>query len=125
MPGLRKFTIALAAIFLTGCATSSAPKPALQPQAFEHYVDYFNTMEPEGVVNAIPNAAAWDWMQHNIPLWDCPDPWLTEIYYFRWWTYRKHIVQTPQGYVLTEFITPVKHAGAYNTISCAVGQHLD
>src|SRR5690606_6920809 len=36
----------------------------------------------------------------------------------------KHIKQTPDGRVLTEFITPVSHAGAYNTIACAVGHHL-
>src|SRR3990172_5360615 len=28
------------------------------------------------------------------------------FYYFRWWTFRKHIKQTPAGLVLTEFITP-------------------
>ncbi len=111
---------------LTGCASApSHPSPVLEPKAFEHFVDTFNTMEPEGVVNAIPNSAAWNWMQQNIPLWECPDPWLTEIYYFRWWTYRKHIVLTPQGFVITEFITPVSHAGAYDTISCAIGQHIN
>src|SRR5438067_12789884 len=63
-------------------------------------------------------------MKRNVPLFECPDPALEEIYYYRWWTYRKHIVQTPTGRVLTEFITPVKHAGAYNTVSCALGHHL-
>ena len=59
-----------------------------------------------------------------MPLFDCPDGDFEEIYYFRWWTFRKHIKQTPDGRVLTEFITPVSHAGPYNTISCAVGHHL-
>jgi hypothetical protein len=125
-------TMAMTAL-LAGCAVAPKPlaaKPAgpdfvLNPDAFAHYVDYFNTMEPEGVVNAIPNAAAWGWMKQNVPLFECPDPWFQEIYYFRWWTYRKHIVQTPHGYVVTEFITVVKHAGIYDTISCAIGQHLN
>ena len=63
-------------------------------------------------------------MVANVPLFDCPDATLREIYYFRWWTYRKHIKKTPQGFVITEFLQPVRHAGAYNTISCAFGHHL-
>jgi len=47
-----------------------------------------------------------------------------EMYYFRWWSFRKHIVKTPNGFVFTEFLTPVSWAGDYNTISCAAGFHL-
>ena len=63
-------------------------------------------------------------MLQNIPLFECPDGAVEEIYYFRWWSYRKHIKQTPAGFVVTEFLKPVKHAGIYNTISCAFGHHL-
>ena len=63
-------------------------------------------------------------MIDNIPFFECPDKSFEKIYYYRWWTYRKHIKQTPQGFVVTEFITPVKYAGVYNTISCALGDHL-
>ncbi|MCF7973310.1 MAG: glycoside hydrolase [Phycisphaerae bacterium] len=97
----------------------------LDAQDFKHHVDRFNTMEDEPVVNAIPNARAWSWMQANVPLFECSDKDLEEIYYYRWWTYRKHIKDTPDGRVLTEFITPVNHAGPYNTISCALGHHLN
>src|SRR5262245_52226188 len=81
-------------------------------------------MEPETVVNLIPNDKAWDWMVANVPLFDCPNKQLEETYYFRWWSYRKHIVQTPSGRVITEFLTPVGHAGPFNTISCALGHHI-
>lgn len=80
-------------------------------------------MEQEDVVNHVPNAAAWEWIAANIPLFECPDRDFEEIYYFRWWTLRKHIKQTPDGFVFSEFITPVGHAGEYNTISCAFGHH--
>ena len=60
----------------------------------------------------------------NVPLFGCPDAQLEQTYYFRWWTYRKHIRRTPNGLVLTEFLQPVSHAGPYNTISCAFGHHL-
>ena len=96
----------------------------LHPADYAHYVADFNEQDAKPVENLIPNAAAWEWMAANVPLFDCPDKQLEQIYYFRWWTYRKHIRQTPDGRVITEFLTPVGHAGPYNTISCAFGHHL-
>src|SRR5262245_39415409 len=96
----------------------------LDADEFRFYVDDFNSMEPEDVVNLIPNAQAWDWMTQNVPFFSCPDRAMEEMYYFRWWTFRKHLKQTPVGLIVTEFITPVKHAGSYNSISCALGHHL-
>ncbi|HEX5221670.1 MAG TPA: glycosyl hydrolase family 65 protein [Verrucomicrobiae bacterium] len=96
----------------------------LKPAAFAHHIERFNTMEPETVVNDIPNSNSWTWLQKNIPLFECPDPAIQEIYYFRWWSFRKHIKQTPKGFVITEFLTPVNHAGEFNTISCATSLHL-
>ena len=55
---------------------------------------------------------------------DCPDKDIEQIYYFRWWTFRKHIKQTPEGFVITEFLSPVGWAGKYNTINCAAAHHL-
>jgi hypothetical protein len=96
----------------------------LKPAAFEHHIERFNGMEEEHVTNFVSNAQSWDWLQKNVPLFECPDREVEEIYYFRWWSFRKHIKQTPAGFVLTEFLTPVKHAGIYNTVSCATGLHL-
>lgn len=96
----------------------------LEPAEYAHYVERFNSMEDEPVKNLISNAEAWEWMVGNVPLLDCPDKQLEETYYYRWWTYRKHIKQTPEGLVLTEFLQPVGHAGPYNTISCALGHQL-
>jgi hypothetical protein len=96
----------------------------LKSAAFAHHLEHFNTMEPETVVNHIPNSNSWAWLQKNIPLFECPDPDVEEIYYFRWWSFRKHIKQTPQRFVITEFLPPVNHAGEFNTISCAAGFHL-
>jgi hypothetical protein len=98
--------------------------PTLNADDFRHYIDRFNAMEPEGVVNLVPNSQSWDWVRQNAPLFSCPDKALEEIYYFRWWTFRKHIKQTPAGTIVTEFIEPVRHAGSYNSISCALGHHL-
>jgi hypothetical protein len=81
-------------------------------------------MEPETIVNHIPSSNSWAWLQKNIPLFECPDRDVEEIYYFRWWSFRKHIKHTPKGYVITEFLPPVSHAGEFNTISCATSLHL-
>lgn len=99
-------------------------RSVLSPEAFEHYVNDFNKMEGENIVNEISNAESWDWMKENIPFFECPDKTMEQIYYFRWWTFRKHLKKTPEGYVVTEFLDDVSHSGKYNTISCAVGHHI-
>jgi hypothetical protein len=96
----------------------------LAPESFRHHIEYFNGMAKEEVANEIPDRIAWDWLKRNIPLFTCPDEDIEQIYYFRWWTYRKHVKKTPTGYILTEFLKPVKHATDYNAISCALGHHI-
>jgi hypothetical protein len=81
-------------------------------------------MEDENVTNFISNVASWNWLQKEIPFFECPDREVEEMYYFRWWSFRKHLVQTTNGFVITEFLTPVRHAGVFNTISCATGFHI-
>ncbi|HKJ67732.1 MAG TPA: glycosyl hydrolase family 65 protein, partial [bacterium] len=64
------------------------------------------------------------WMSRNIPLFECPQHNFEEIYYYRWWTIRKHIKETLQGYVMTEFLVDRPYADKYNMISCALGHHI-
>jgi hypothetical protein len=96
----------------------------LSPSAYQHYVEAFNRHDPERVVNHVDNQRAWEWLEENIPWFECPDKELEEVYYYRWWVYRKHIKETPEGFVITEFLPPVDWAGAYNTINCAAGHHF-
>ena len=96
----------------------------LNAETFRHHVDLFNTMEPENIVNHISNEKSWKWMKDNVPFFECPDRNFEQIYYFRWWTFRKHLKQTPDGFVFTEFLDEVGHAGKHNTISCALGHHI-
>jgi hypothetical protein len=105
-------------------AASSQSLAVLNAAPFAHHIQRFNALAEEPVTNHIPDAAAWAWMVRTIPFFECPDPEVEAIYYFRWWSFRKHIRQTPQGFVITEFLTPVSHAGEFNTISCAAGFHL-
>lgn len=116
-------------VVLVGVATASGKHRSnsmflLNPDAFKHHIDYFNSMEPENIVNHIPNSESWVWMKQNVPFFECPDKNFEQIYYFRWWTFRKHLKKTPDGFVFTEFLDNVGHSGKYNTISCALGHHI-
>ncbi len=96
----------------------------LEPENFRHHVDKFNRMEDENIVQAVSNDKSWEWMCDNIPLFECPQDNFEEIYYFRWWTLRKHIKETPLGYAFTEFLVDRPYADKYNLISCALGHHI-
>lgn len=88
------------------------------------YVADFNRTFQEEVVNDIPDARAAEWMKANVPRFTCPDRETEQLYYYRWWAYRKNIVRTPLGFLVTEFLKPVKHASEYNALSCALGHHI-
>lgn len=88
------------------------------------YVEYFNENDRELYKNGIDNAHALEWLEQEIPLFECPDKDIEETYYFRWWTYRKHIKNTEDGYVITEFLPKVCWSKKHNVINAAVGHHL-
>ena len=96
----------------------------LQAETFRPAVEAFNAADQELYVQEIPNSRSWEFLAANIPLLECPDRRIQEVYYFRWWTFRKHLRRTDQGFVFTEFLAPVGHAGPGNTISCALGHHI-
>jgi hypothetical protein len=54
-------------------------------------VESFNAMEDEPVVNLVPNAEAWRWMETRVPRFECADPEVERVYWFRWWALRKHL----------------------------------
>lgn len=115
-------------ILLYGCSGNLGERRGgyiLKAEDFRHYVDYFNRMEDENIVQVISNAKSWDWMRRNIPLFECPQDNFEEIYYYRWWTLRKHIKETPEGFVFTEFLVERSYADKYNLIACAIGHHVN
>ena len=110
--------------FHTYSNDADATAAVLKYDDYKHYVDYFNAMEPEGIQQAIPNVKAWQWMTENIPLFDCSNKDFEQLWYFRWWTLRKHIRQTPVGYAMTEFLVQRSYADQYNLIASGVGHHI-
>ncbi len=98
-------------------STTSIP---LQTEVIARHVAKFNTMEPETVINAVPNAAAQDWLAKNVPRFECADASVEEIYWFRWWALRKHLKRdaTNGRWTMTEFLTKPR------PVSSALGHHL-
>lgn len=108
----------------TVSSDNDATAAVLKFDNYTHYVDNFNTMEDENIVTDIPNSASAEWMSRNIPLFDCPQKNMEEMFYYRWWTLRKHIKRTPVGYGMTEFLVQRSYADRYNLIACAIGHHV-
>lgn len=127
---LSLLTLALAAAVPVDEAAQSSSKPwALYPDSFRHYFDAFNANDEELHATHISNAESYAFLKNNIPLIDIPDKRMEQTYYFRWWTFRKHIkLASPQGskwsFVITEFLPQVKWAGLHNTIPCAAAHHI-
>lgn len=88
------------------------------------YIDAFCAECPENKVNAIPDSASLAFLEENLPLIEIPDKQMEKTYYFRAWTYRKHIKKTEDGYIVTEFLPDVPWAGVDNAISCPVAHHI-
>ena len=88
------------------------------------YVNSFNEADEECYKNDIDNAHAYEWLNGRVPYFECPDKEFEKTYYFRWWTFRKHIRSTPDGYVVTEFLPKVPWSNPNNAISAPVGHHL-
>lgn len=106
-------------------------EPVLKKSDFKHYIDKFNSQDTLNLhfnavpgTTMIPNEDTWNFLEANIPFFECPDQDIEEVYYYRWWTFRKHIKKTPEGYIITEFMPNVSWAGKYNSIPCPAGHHF-
>lgn len=96
--------------------------PLLDPESFHSYFTRFAAQE-RAFLKDEPSLK-WEWFERNIPWLDVPDKSLEEIYYFRWYSFQKHIRHTQNGLVIDEFLDDVPWAGKYNTINAAALHHL-
>ncbi len=118
-------TTAWAILFIFSMNAAGADDSlVLRTDSFRHYIDEFGENDEELYAQHVSNDQAWDFLKANIPLLECPDKDVERTYYFRWWTYRKHIKKTSDGFVITEFLPQVPWAGKHNTISCPAGHHF-
>lgn len=68
----------------------------------------------------------YEWAVQNVPFIDFPhDQDILTSYYYRWRSFRKHIVLTSDdGYMVTEFLPEVPWAGKHGSIPAAAGHHI-
>lgn len=110
-------------LLLSGMFLAASSAPSVAGDVWERYVREFNRTDRESYTNTIANAEAEEFLRRYAPAFECPDADIERTYHFRWWTYRKHLKSTPDGWVVTEFLPPVGWARKHNTISCALGHH--
>ncbi|HPT25761.1 MAG TPA: trehalase family glycosidase [Bryobacteraceae bacterium] len=96
----------------------------LRRDDYRHHFDEFNSAPTASAISYIPDEESFDWVSENYPFFACPDPEFERTYYYRCWTFRKHLRRTPAGFIFTEFLRPVRHATDQNAISCALGHHI-
>lgn len=122
-----KYTILLCllGVFAAPVCRAHTDMQLVPDAAVSNYVETFNAHDNELYPQAITNDRAAAFLLKNIPRFACPDADVERTYYFRWWTFRKHIRKTAAGgHVITEFLAPVPHAGPENIISCPVGHQF-
>ncbi|MBR1927569.1 MAG: hypothetical protein IJ840_07480, partial [Bacteroidales bacterium] len=120
------FIICVSALLLAGCGKSLVVKVDEGGDSLiSNYVTEFNSTDEELYIQKYPNSAAEEFLKANIPVFECPDKELEKTWYFRWWTFRKHIKTTPEGFVITEFLPDVPWAGKYNAICCPAAHHFN
>ena len=92
---------------------------------FKEYIELFNRDDVENVSNIVPNADAYEFLMENAPRFRCPDKEIERAFAFRSWTVRKHLKNTPDGVMMTEFLPDVPWAGKHNTINAPLFHHLN
>lgn len=127
---MKKFLVFFSCVAASGaqCGLDEAREPSLfriiGADTVRCRMDRFSCDDVEMYPHDIDNRCATDWALINIPRFECPDEEIERTYYFRWWTYRKHLRKTPDGWVVTEFLPDVPWAGKNNTISCPLNHHF-
>jgi hypothetical protein len=66
------------------------------------------------------------WYQANIPFFECSDPQIQEIYYYRWKLYKSHLKDLGErGYIVTEFLNDVSWSlKPYESLNDATAFHI-
>jgi len=117
------FSLGSIVLLLVSCSTKQESS-VLDKSCYADYIDNFNRNDRELYRQYVPNDSAMKFLSENIPLIEVPDKDIEETYYYRWWTYRKHVKKTGDGFVITEFLPDVPWEGKYNTINCPAGHHI-
>ncbi|HTV10065.1 MAG TPA: hypothetical protein VMD97_13565 [Candidatus Aquilonibacter sp.] len=131
---LERFAAAVTVLLLLVAARSISAQTLLRPADYHHYIQTFEADEQaatgkiyngEPLAPGQPPEQAWPWMLQEIPWFDCSDKAFEEMYYFRWYAWKKHLVHGPNGYIITEWLPkPNFKDGSYGALVDAAPFHL-
>ncbi len=111
----------------------------LNPERYKHHLmQVILGRSDEGVeeveaVNPALGKDYWTYMIENFPFFDTPDVAMELTYYFRMFTFLRHIKkrekienETPESakLIVTEFLRSVPWEGLDGSIACAAGHHI-
>ena len=100
----------------------------LHPADYEHYITQFRMQEREATGTEYlgeDNEDPWTWMQREIPWFDSSNKQFEEMYYFRWYAWKKHLVKAPTGYIITEWLPkPDVKDGTFGALPDAAPFHI-
>lgn len=121
---LSFFTILI--FIISGCVNQlrTIDQCVVCEESLKKYTEKFNENDNEIYIQHYNNQKAYEFLSKNIPLISLPNKDIEETYYFRWWTFRKHIKNTADGYVITEFLPKVYWSKKHNTINCPAAHHI-
>ena len=103
---LSPIAFALALLPAAAFAQTRAPDQTfavLHPDDYLHYVNQFAADEREATGQQ--PADQWPWIAANAPLFNSSNKQFEEMYYFRWYSFEKHVEETADhGYLITEWL---------------------
>ena len=128
-PGIRRTARLAAALSLaltvgtvasTATVASGISAPTLYARNATAGTSFLNHTALLGSINDKP------WFEANIPFLDVPDTQIRDVYYYRWQTYKEHLVYTgPEyGYLSNEFLQPVSYGAPYGGVVAAAGPQI-
>jgi len=121
--------VLLSALSAGAALGQSTESPTLlNPNDYHHYIQTFETDERAAtgaVYNGEQSEPAWPWMQREIPFFEASDKSFEQTYYFRWYAWKKHLVHTSTGYIVTEWLPrPNFKDGSFGALPDAAPFHL-
>jgi len=105
------------AVVLTAHTASAIDPPSPYPGAAPGGTNF---LSKSALLGAVDDPA---WFLNNIPFLEVPDTQIQQVYYYRWQTYKEHLIYTGSiyGWLSTEFLAPVFYGAPYGGVSAAAG----
>lgn len=113
---------AMAFLCMQVCVVSGQAGPPMEP------VETFHTSRRVMDRHEALRGDRGSWLIHRIPLFECPDPLVESLYYYRWEVVRRHtrFISPQVRHIFTEFDAnePLYWARTRNSIVAAVDHHV-